>query len=863
MASVVIPLCSGCQQSALEAGLLCDVSNSTILTVYSDNIVRLRTWVITNEIKQSVTPYEMTPRFCQCKHDIHDVNDTLNTHDTLTSHSANVPYFNMTQLRSIYQIPDPSASAYVVGVVSFGGGLYGTVDSQGVLTNGDVQAYWTSIGIAPANHPKVIVIGINGATNRPNINDNGATMENTLDVETIGGACPSANLTIILYIAPNSFNQFAPLFNYMYSTNVTVNGVNYKPNLISCSWGAPEIYYSSSQLSSINSILATITNAGITICAATGDYGSNNGVGGTGNYVDFPSSNPYITAVGGTTLVCPNNVYDTQTVETAWSSGGGGISAIYSKPTYQSRLSGTMRMTPDIASLSDPSTGVLFIVNGQFMVIGGTSVAAPTIAGFLAAIRYTQFINPLLYQAPYSTCFHDIVRGSNGSYVANIVYDNCTGLGSINGQALSSYILDPPILVSGIVLSSNSVNLTSTQTVQLSATIIPANASNQKIVWSSSNLEVAIVSNGFITAIAPGSVNITVSSTDGSNIFEFVLVTVTAVPDIPVSAITLNQTSTTLHPTNTIALTATVMPSNATDKTVTWSSNSSNATVNSSGVVTAVSAGSAVIRATTTSGNLVATCTLIITVPVTSVTITPILTTINTGSTRQLTATIVPSNSTNKTVSWSSANTSVAKVNSLGVVTGISTGSTTIHVQTADGGFTATSAVTVTIGVQNIMLNTRNISLVKGGAFQANTTIMPSNATNKTVTWSSAISSIATVSPTGLITAVGNGTGIISCFTQEGNKTASIIVRVTTPVSSVLLNQTTLSLSRNATYQLASTISPSTASNKTVIWSTSNSAITTVSSSGNVRGIAIGSAVITAQTSDGSFRAACNVTVRA
>lgn len=859
MASVVIPLCSDCQQSALAAGLSCNVSNSTILTVYSDSIVALRAWVITNQIKQTVTPYEMTPRLCQC---IHDVNDTLNTHDTLTSHSANVPYFNMTELRSIYQIPAPSSSAYVVGVVSFGGGLYGTVDSQGVLTNGDVQAYWTSIGIAPANHPKVIVVGINGATNRPNSNDNGATMENTLDVETIGGACPSANLTIILYIAPNSFNQFAPLLNYMYYTNVTVNGVNYKPNLISCSWGAPEIYYSSSQLSTINSILATITNDGITICAATGDYGSNNGIGGTGNYVDFPSSNPYITAVGGTTLICPNNVYDSQTVETAWSSGGGGISAIYSKPAYQSRLSGTMRMTPDIASLSDPNTGVLFIVNGQFMVIGGTSVAAPTIAGFLAAIRYTQFVNPLLYQAPYSSCFHDIVRGSNGSYFANIVYDNCTGLGTIKGQALSSYILNPPILVSGIVLSSNNVNLTPTQTVQLSATISPANASNQEIVWSSSNLAVATVTNGLITAIAMGSANITVSSTDGSNIFAIILVTVTAIPVIPVSNITLNQTSATLRPTNTLTLTATVMPSNATDKTVRWSSSSSNATVNSSGVVTAVSSGSAVIRAMTVSGNLVATCTLTITMPVTSVTITPTFT-LHTGSTRQLMATIIPSNATNKAVSWSSTNTAVATVNSSGVVTGISAGSTTIRVQTSDGGFSAISSVTVIIGIQKITLNTRNLSLLKGATFQVITTITPSNATNKTVTWSSAIASIATVSNSGLITAVGNGTGIISCFTQDGNKTASIIVRVTTPVSSVRLTQTAITLSRNATYQLLPAISPSTASNRAVSWSSSNSAIVTVSSSGNVRGVAIGSAVITAQTSDGAFRAACNVTVRA
>jgi uncharacterized protein YjdB len=769
----------------------------------------------------------------------------------------------MTELRSIYKIPAPIPSGYVVGVVSFGGGLYGTVDSQGVLTNGDVQAYWTSIGIAPANHPNVIVVGINGATNRPNVNDNGATMENTLDVETIGGACPSATLTIILYIAPNSFNQFAPLFNYMYSTNVTVNGIHYKPNLISCSWGAPEIYYSSSQLSSINSVFSLISNAGITICAATGDYGSNNGVGGTGNYIDFPSSNPYVTAVGGTTLICPNNVYDAQTVETAWSSGGGGISVIYPKPSYQSALSGTMRMTPDIASLSDPNTGVLFIVNRQYMVIGGTSVAAPTISGFLAAIRFTQFINPFLYQAPYTTCFNDIVRGSNGSYFANIVYDNCTGLGSMNGQALSSYILNPPVLVSGIILSSRTVNLTPSQTIQLSATILPTHASNQVIVWSSSNPSVATVSNGFITAITSGSATITVSSTDGSNIFAIVLATVTDVPVVPVSSITLNQTSATLHPANTLMLTSNVMPSNATDKSVTWSSSSANARVSSSGLVTAVSAGSAVIRATTGSGNLSATCTITITVPVTSVSISPITTTVNTGSTKPLTATVLPSNATNKVVSWSSANTAVATVNSLGVVTGISAGSTMIQAQTVDGGFAATSAVTVTVGVQNITLNTRSISLLKGTTFQSAATIAPLNTTNKTVIWSSAIASVATVSTTGLITAVGNGTGIISAFSQDGNKTASIIVRVTTPVSSVGLNQTALTLTRNITHQLVSIISPPTASNRSVTWSTSNSAIVTVSSSGNIRGIAIGSAVITAQTLDGSFRAACNVTVRA
>ena len=719
----------------------------------------------------------MTPRCCLCPH------------DELSPHSTHVPYFNMSHVRTIYQIPTPTASKYVVGVLSFGGGLYGTVDSQGVLTNGDVQAYWTSIGIAPANHPKVIVVGVNGGSNRPSMNDGSATIENTLDVETVGGACPSSNLTIILYISPNSLNQFAPLLQYMYSTNVTVEGVNYKPNLISCSWGAAEIYFSSSQLSAINSIFSTMSNAGITVCAATGDYGSNNGVGGTGNYVDFPSSNPYVTAVGGTSLVCPNNVYDSQTVETAWSSGGGGISTIFSKPSYQNALPGTQRMTPDIASLADPHTGVLFTINGQSYVIGGTSVAAPIIAGFLATINCTQFINPLLYQAPYATCFHDIIRGSNGSYSATLIYDNCTGLGSINGQTMSEYILNPSIIVSGITLSTTTVNLTPSQTSQIIATVLPSNAANKAVTWTSSNTAAATVVNGLVTAITVGSATITVSSTDGSNRSATALVTVTPVPIIPVTAITLNQTTASLSPTNTLMLTAFIIPSSATNKSVVWSSNSSNATVNSSGVVTAVSAGSAIITARSVSGSQIATCAITITVPVTSVTISPITNTINMGTRKQLTVTVLPSNATNKAVTWTSANSSIATVSSSGLVMGIAPGSTTIRVQTVDRGFTATSNVTIIVGVQNVTLQTKNISLVKGATFQAIATIAPSNAQNKTVTWSSAISSVATVTNTGLITAIRNGTGIISVFTQDGNKSASIVVRVTTAVPSARLIQ--------------------------------------------------------------------------
>ena len=938
MASVRLLFTPEIQQLATTAGLLSVRVDDTMIDVYSTDRTQIQSWIDANQITSPLIPHRM--------------NTHITSYDTiLTPHSSNVPYFTMSQLRAIYNFPVPSTSNYVVGVVSFGGGLYGSVDSHGVLTNGDVQSYWTSIGIASANHPKVIVVPINGATNSPNVNDGGSTMENTLDVEAIGGAFPSANLTIILYISPSTLDQFPVLLNYMYSTNVTVNGVNYKPNLISCSWGAPEIYYGSTLLSSINSILSTMSSAGINICVATGDNGSNDGVGGSSNYVDFPSSNPYVTAVGGTSLVCPNNIYDNQTVETSWSSGGGGISINYSKPSYQSSLTASGRSTPDVASLADPNTGVLFLINGQYYQIGGTSVSAPTIAGFLGSINCRTFINPLLYQVS-STSYHDITTGSNGAYSGRAGYDNCTGLGSINGANLASsitYLLNT-VSVTGITLNSSSVSLTPSQTSQLTATVAPSNATNKALTWSTSNSGVATVSNtGLITAVAAGSATITAASTDGSNVTATTSVTVTtsvirvtgltltstalflsptqtsqlsvtvapsnaanktvswlssnsgvatvtnglvraiangsatitvtstdgsnvsttasvtvSTSSIPVTGITLNQTSATLHPTNTVTLTATVAPSNATNQSITWTSNSANATVSSSGVVTAVSVGTATIRATTVYGGFFATCVVTITVPVSGVTISPTSFTLSTGTTKTLIATVAPSNAANKAVTWSSSNPSVATVNSSGVVTADSVeGSTTITVRTVDMGFTATSSITVVIGVKSVTLNTGSFSLLKGATFQAVAIISPSNAANKTVSWSSAVSNIATVSNTGLITAVNNGTGVISVFTQDGNKTASMIIRVTTAVASVRLNQTTVSLARSATYQLVPTILPSTASNTAVTWSSSNSAIASVSSTGLLRGVAIGSTTIVARTVDGNFQAVCAVTVRA
>jgi len=379
--------------------------------------------------------------------------------EILSKSTKNIsPFFTASQLASIYGIPAPNTSiSNVIGVMSFGGGIYGDIDSKGFLTNGDVHKTWAYEGIPADKMPKVIVCLIGGARN--NLNYKGGTDENTLDVSIIGSCCPSPNLTIILFIFTQAY-FFSQCFEIMIA-GITIDSIKYTPSIISVSWGASEIQYLyygidyTRDLTNLNNVLEPATRNGLNVCVASGDWGSTNNNGTRQLTVDYPSSCPYLTAVGGTTLTCPNGIYDAATIETVWNDGvkngtfygtGGGVSAFYNKPTYQAAISGTKRSVPDIALNSDPDTGIVLYINNVLRVIGGTSMAAPMFAGYLSAINAKRFVNPLLYSANYVSCFHDIISGTNydtnsntaiKSYTADLNYDNCTGLGSIIGDALA------------------------------------------------------------------------------------------------------------------------------------------------------------------------------------------------------------------------------------------------------------------------------------------------------------------------------------------------------------------------------------------------------------------------------------------
>lgn len=246
----------------------------------------------------------------------------------------------------------------------------------------------------------------------------------------------------------------------------------------------------------------------------------------------------------------------------------------------------------------------------------------------------------------------------------------------------------------------------------LTATVWPSSSGTGGLAWTSSNSSVATVdSDGKVTAVGLGTAQITASHSGQS-----ASCTITVTP-IEVTSITLDRTTLNLGVAKTKTLVATIMPSNATDKTVTWTtSDASVATVTSAGVVRGVAYGTATITATSSNG-LTATCKVnVVPTPVEGVSLNKTSTTLaiinGTGQTEQLTATITPSDAVNKNVTWTSSNPAVATVSSTGLVTAVAKGTTTITVTTVDGGYTA--SCTVKVGIQKVKPFTTNNSTISG-----------------------------------------------------------------------------------------------------------------------------------------------------
>jgi uncharacterized protein YjdB len=172
----------------------------------------------------------------------------------------------------------------------------------------------------------------------------------------------------------------------------------------------------------------------------------------------------------------------------------------------------------------------------------------------------------------------------------------------------------------------------------------------------------------------------------------------------------------------------------------------------------------------------------------------------------------------------------------------------------------AAGAVQVIVDVSGVSLNKAFSTLDINGTEQLTATVAPTNASNKNVTWSSSNTAVATVSSTGLVTAISDGTADITVITEDGGYTDVCIVTVIIPVTGVSLNKTSTTISVGSTETLTATIAPSNATNQAVAWSSSNTSAATVSSTGRVTAVSAGTATITVTTQDGSRTATCAVT---
>jgi kumamolisin len=318
-----------------------------------------------------------------------------------------------------------------VGIIELGGGF----------KQSDLQTYFAKLKVAT---PTVVAVSVDNGQNAPTGDANGPDGEVMLDVEVIGAIAPQAKIAV--YFAPNTDAGFLD------AITTAIHDTTNKPSVISISWGSAESTWTAQSMTAMDDAFQAAATLGVTICVASGDNGSSDGVTDGGDHVDFPASSPYALACGGTSLKASKTSI---TSEVVWNNGaqggagGGGVSSFFAAPTWQSGLQttgidGTVtplgnRGVPDVAGDADPDTGYDVRIDGTDTVIGGTSAVAPLWSGLLARINQLAgkpvgLIQPLLYQNPQA--LRDITAGNNGDFSASKGWDACTGLGSPNGQSV-------------------------------------------------------------------------------------------------------------------------------------------------------------------------------------------------------------------------------------------------------------------------------------------------------------------------------------------------------------------------------------------------------------------------------------------
>jgi len=443
-----------------------------------------------------------------------------------------------------------------------------------------------------------------------------------------------------------------------------------------------------------------------------------------------------------------------------------------------------------------------------------------------------------------------------------------------DGEFVAECLISVYVPVTGVSFPLSELTLDIGSITAVAPTVYPEDATNKELLWSSSdeNIVALIGYNNEIQAISAGTAVITVETVDGSYTAEYTVTVPKPEPVIiPVTGIVLEETTIPASKGDTFALVATIEPSDATNKKINWtSSNESVATVDENGMVTTHSAGQAIITATTEDGGFTAECTVDVLVPATEIKLHVNKLDLTEGNTSKLVATVSPEDTTDTEIHWTTSNADVATVDEEGIVTAVSEGTATITATIASNPELYAECVVSVVSPEpdpvpttGIYLNYTDITLQKNETSELFATVEPEDASNKNVYWSSSDETVATVDENGIVTAISGGIAIITVTTEEGGFTAECLVSVYVPVEGITLNTDSVSLIEGDTATLIATVSPEDATEKNVLWSSSDEEIAAVDGEGNVIAVSEGTATITAETSDGSFVASCTVTVTA
>jgi kumamolisin len=340
--------------------------------------------------------------------------------------------FTPPQIARLYQFPTAlTGKGQTVAIIELGGGYKAA----------DLRTYFAGLGLKT---PSVTAVSVDGARNAPAGDPNSADGEVLLDIEVVGAIASGAKIAV--YFAPNTDRGFLD------AITTAVHDTVRRPAIVSISWGAAESSWTQQALTAFDQAFQDAAMVGVTVCCASGDNGSSDGVADGLAHVDFPASSPHALACGGTRVAASNGALTGEVVWNGGASGGatgGGVSDVFALPTYQQSANVPVsvnashfkgRGVPDVAGDADPATGYQVRVDGQDAVFGGTSAVAPLWSALVALINQSRgtplgFLNPTLY-AVGAKGFRDTTSGNNGAYQARAGWDACTGLGSANGQAL-------------------------------------------------------------------------------------------------------------------------------------------------------------------------------------------------------------------------------------------------------------------------------------------------------------------------------------------------------------------------------------------------------------------------------------------